>query len=124
MIKGIGTDLVSVARIEKTLAKHGDRFAKKILGPDEYQAYLVHSRPSNFMAKRFATKEATVKALGTGFSNGITWKDVQLEHLASGQPVVVLSSAALELYKNKGCQQILLSLSDEESLVSAFVVIE
>ena len=76
------------------------------------------------MAKRFATKEATVKALGTGFSKGISWKDVQLEHLASGQPKVVLSNAALLLYKEKGCQQIHISLSDEDSLVSAFVVIE
>jgi holo-[acyl-carrier protein] synthase len=124
MIKGIGTDLVSVARIEKALARHGNRFAQRILGPDEYKAFLVHSRPSNFVAKRFATKEATVKALGTGFSNGISWKDVQLEHLPSGQPKVVLSNAALELYTEKGCQQILLSLSDEESLVSAFVVVE
>tara|TARA_R110001592_G_scaffold138511_4_gene357685 strand:- start:76335 stop:76709 length:375 start_codon:yes stop_codon:yes gene_type:complete len=124
MIKGIGTDLVSVKRIEKVLEKQGERFAKRILGPDEYKDYLAHARPANFLAKRFASKEATVKALGTGFSNGITWKDVQLDHLSTGQPTVVLSNAALELYKSKGCQQILLSLSDEESLVSAFVVIE
>ncbi len=124
MIKGIGTDLVSVQRIECALERHGVRFAERILGPDEIKEYLAHPRPSNFLAKRFATKEATVKALGTGFTKGISWKDVQLEHLPSGQPQVVLSNAALELYQSKGCQQILLSLSDEKLLVSAFVIIE
>jgi len=124
MIKGIGTDLVSIERIEKALDKYGERFAKRILAPDEYKTFVDHARPSNFLAKRFATKEAVAKALGTGFSNGVSWQDIQLEHYQSGQPRVVLMNRALELFNEMGCQQILLSLSDEEGLVSAFVVIE
>jgi holo-[acyl-carrier protein] synthase len=124
MIKGIGTDLVSVIRIEKALEKHGERFAKRILAPDEYQEFSVHTRPANFLAKCFATKEATAKALGTGFSKGVSWQDIQLGHFPSGQPKVVLTNVALQIFTTKNCQQTLLSLSDEESLVSAFVVIE
>lgn len=124
MIKGIGTDLVSVERIEKALEKHGDRFAKRILSPDEYKGLVNSTRPSNFLAKRFASKEATAKALGTGFSNGVSWQDIQLEHYPSGQPKIVLANKALEIFTKMDCQQILLSLSDEEALVSAFVVIE
>lgn len=124
MIKGIGTDLVSVVRIEKALDKHGERFAKRILSADEYVGFLNHPRPSNFLAKRFATKEATAKALGTGISEGINWQDIQLEHYPSGKPKVVLTNKALEYFNDMGCQQILLSLSDEEPFVSAFVVIE
>lgn len=124
MIKGIGTDLVSVERIEKALEKHGERFSKRILSADEYEALLVHDRPSNFLAKRFATKEAAAKALGTGFSNGVSWQDIRLDHYPSGKPKIVLTNKALALFNEMGCQQILLSLSDEEALVSAFVVIE
>tara|TARA_R110001599_G_scaffold51936_1_gene145557 strand:- start:11 stop:385 length:375 start_codon:yes stop_codon:yes gene_type:complete len=124
MVRGIGTDLVSVERIKKALEKQGERFAKRILTSAEYEAFTDHSRPSNFLAKRFATKEAVAKALGTGFSNGVSWQDIQLEHYQSGQPRVVLTNRALELFNEMGCQQILLSLSDEEAMVSAFVVIE
>ena len=124
MIKGIGTDLVSVERIEKALGKHGDRFAKRILSPDEYKTFVDHARPANFLAKRFATKEAAAKSLGTGFSKGVSWQDIQLEHYSSGQPKIVLANKALEIFNKMDCQQILLSLSDEEPFVSAFVVIE
>lgn len=124
MIKGVGTDLVSVERIEKALEKHGERFAKRILTPEEFSVFSEHSRPSNFLAKRFATKEAVVKALGTGFSKGVSWQDIQLQHYSSGQPKVVLSNMALEIFQSMGCEQILLSLSDELPFISAFVVIE
>ena len=90
----------------------------------EYEAFVAHARPSNFLAKRFATKEAAAKALGTGFSKGVGWRDIQLEHYPSGQPKIVLANKALEIFNQMHCQQILISLSDEESLVSAFVVIE
>ncbi len=124
MIKGIGTDLVSIKRIEKALKKHGARFAERILGASEYQAFLEHPRSANFLAKSFATKEAVVKAFGTGFTNGISWQDIQLEHLPTGQPTVGLSGKALDRYKAMGCEQILLSLSDDEGFVTAFVIVE
>lgn len=124
MIKGIGTDLVSVERIEKALEKHGERFAKRILSSDEYIEFTSSTRPSNFLAKRFATKEAVAKALGTGFSQGVSWQDIQLDHYPSGQPKVVLFNVALDFFQKKGCHQLLLSLSDEIPYISAFVVIE
>lgn len=124
MIKGIGTDLVSVKRIENSLDRHGERFAKKILGPQEILDFPASKRKTNFLAKRFAAKEAVAKALGTGFANGIRWQDIQLDHLATGQPVIMLSNQALDRFNSLAAKQIMISLSDEEDLVIAYVIIQ
>lgn len=124
MIKGIGTDIVSITRIENALARHGDRFAKRILGPDEYSSFVTHKQQANFLAKRFAAKEAVAKALGTGFANGVSWQDIQLSHYDSGQPKVSLSNAALAHFNKLKGEQVLISLSDELELVSAYVIFE
>jgi len=87
-IFGIGTDIVHVPRIEKILQEHGDHFAEKILTPNE----LTHFKavpplsPAKFLAKRFAVKEAAVKALGTGFRGGIWLRDIEVHHDAMGKP--------------------------------------
>lgn len=124
MIKGIGTDLVSIPRIEKALFKHGNRFAKKILSHEEYLEFLLSKRKANFLAKCFAAKEAAAKALGTGFAKGVGWKDLKLTHNDHGKPELSLSSGALKRFESLKAKQILLSLSDEVSLVMAYVVIE
>lgn len=124
MIKGIGTDLVSVPRIERVLERHRDRFANKILGCDEYQEFQKCKHRANFLAKRFAAKEAAAKALGTGFSKGVSWKDIQVMHNEHGRPELSLSNGALKRFLSIRGEQILLSLSDEEPLVIAYVIIE
>tara|TARA_R110002072_G_scaffold89737_8_gene200968 strand:- start:22791 stop:23165 length:375 start_codon:yes stop_codon:yes gene_type:complete len=124
MIKGIGTDLVSILRIEQVLSKHGERFAAKILGSEEYKQFHLSKRKLNFLAKRFAAKEATAKALGTGFSKGISWKDIQLAHNDHGKPELILTDGALDRFESLGAEQLLISLSDEASLIIAYVIIE
>lgn len=123
MIKGVGTDLVEVARIERSLAKHGNRFAERILSEKEYAGYQESKKPTDYVAKRFAVKEAVSKALGTGFSAGITWKDIELEHLESGQPYAVLHGKAKAKMTEFGAEGVYISLSDEAGLVSAFAVL-
>ncbi len=123
MVKGVGTDLVEVARIERSLSQHGDRFAERILSHKEYLGYKESKRPIDYVAKRFAVKEAVSKALGTGFSAGVTWKDIELEHLESGQPFAVLHGKAKEKLHEFGAEGIYVSLSDEAGLVSAFAVL-
>jgi holo-[acyl-carrier protein] synthase len=123
MVKGVGTDLVEVARIERSLAKHGDRFAERILSAKEYAGYEISNKPADYVAKRFAVKEAVSKALGTGFSAGITWKDIELEHLESGQPYAVLHAKAKAKMEDFGAEGVYISLSDEAGLVSAFAVL-
>ncbi|MFT5716720.1 MAG: holo-[acyl-carrier protein] synthase [Oleiphilaceae bacterium] len=123
MVKGVGTDLVEVARIERSLAKHGGRFAERILSAKEYSGYKESKKPADYVAKRFAVKEAVSKALGTGFSAGITLKDIELEHLESGQPYAVLHGKAKAKMEEFGAEGVYISLSDEAGLVSAFAVL-
>ncbi len=122
MIIGIGTDLVLVSRIEEVLARQGERFARRILTPDELERYRAHGQPARYLAKRFAAKEAILKALGTGLAGGMSWQDMQIDNDALGAPGVVLSGAALARLQERGGGRMLLSLSDEREQALAFVV--
>lgn len=122
MIRGIGTDMVLVGRIEAVLGRQGDRFARRILTDAEWQRYAVHGQPARFLAKRFAAKEAILKALGTGLGQGMSWHCIQIDRNALGAPVVVLSGAALSRLVNGGGGSMLLSLSDEREQALAFAV--
>ncbi|MDF1614862.1 holo-ACP synthase [Desulfurivibrio dismutans] len=128
MIYGIGTDIVSIRRIESALARHGDLFARRILAPDEWQEYLAlpHHRTqatAAFLAKRFAAKEAAAKALGTGFSQGITLADIAVVHDRLGCPGLEFHAAAAAYCRNQGIGRGLLSLSDEKQYALAFVTL-
>lgn len=122
MVKGVGTDLVELARIERSLARHGERFAKRILSEKEFLGFKESNRPVNYVGKRFAIKEAVSKALGTGFSAGVTWKDIELAHMESGQPYTILHGQAKVRLEASGAHAVFISLSDEAGLVSAFAV--
>jgi len=91
MIFGIGTDIIRIDRIEAAVARHGDRFAAKVLGPQELEKYLrrkakVEARGLRFLATRFAAKEAFSKAIGLGMRMPMTWRAVQFLNAPSGQP--------------------------------------
>ncbi len=120
---GVGTDLVDIGRIEAMLARRGERLARRLLSDIEFQRFSAHSRQANYLAKCFAAKEAVAKALGTGFSEGVTWRDISLDRLPSGQPLAILSGGAAEKMHALGACSIHISLSDEQSLVSAFAVL-
>lgn len=119
----IGTDILSVARIEQALARHGDRFAQRILAPVELSTYRASSSPDRLLAKRFAAKEAIAKALGTGIGEKVSWQDISISHDEAGAPLVTLSGGALRTCEKKGGHKVLLSLSDERDYVVAFAVL-
>lgn len=121
---GIGTDIVSVERIRQIHERFQQRFAQKILSPDELSEYHLGQQPVYFLAKRFAAKEATVKALGTGFSQGIHYADISVIHDERGKPGLQLSGEAGVISNQLGVNRIHLSISDEKEYALAFVVCE
>lgn len=123
MIHGIGTDIVRVARMQANWERYGRRFASKILAPFEYAAFETDKRPAAFLAKRFAAKEAMVKALGTGFRDGVKLTDIGVAHNAAGKPVLVCSGHTLALMSSLGITESHLSLADEQEYAVAFVIL-
>lgn len=121
--KGIGTDLLDQRRITRLIEKQGERFSQRILTVDELILWAEKSYSVNFLAKRFAGKEAISKALGTGIAQGIGFQQMNIYSDALGKPVVELSGAALERIKALGGEKVLLSLSDEGEMVLAFAVL-
>ncbi|MFT4714131.1 MAG: holo-[acyl-carrier protein] synthase [Candidatus Azotimanducaceae bacterium] len=124
MIKGIGTDLVRTARIRASFERWGERFAIKILSPGELEEFGSVRNKVNYLAKRFAAKEAVAKALGTGMRSGVYFSSIEVKHYPSGAPYVVLHGHALSHANLMGVQSLHLSVSDEEGLAIAFAVLE
>ncbi len=128
MIIGLGTDLCDIRRIEQTLEKFGDRFVQRLYDESEQQA--VERRPqrrASGYAMRFAAKEACAKALGTGFRNGVFWRDMVLGNETSGKPFLTLKGGALarlQVLTPEGMEgRINISLTDEQQLAHAIVII-
>ena len=124
MIHGIGTDIVAVARLARALERFGDELARRILHPDEQPAFHASPHPARLLAKRFAAKEAAVKALGTGFTGGIRLQDVAVGHHPGGQPRLDLHGEARRTAEAAMVRHTHLSLSDEHEHAVAFVVLE
>jgi len=124
MIFGVGTDVVEIERIKAALERHGERFALRILCPPELERYRRHRLPANYLAKRFAAKEAFTKALGTGIRAPANWHGVWVRNLASGKPVLEYTDALHKLLKSKGVTAAHLSLSDEKGVAFATVILE
>ena len=123
MIHGIGTDIVRVERLRTALARHGERFALRILAATEVEAWRAHRDPARFLAKRFAAKEAFGKALGTGVAVPATLHAVAVGHDSLGKPRSVYDER-LTLHMENNCLRAHLSITDEDDTVVAFAVIE
>ena len=128
MIYGIGTDIIRIARIEAALARHGERFALKILGPDEFGKYQARSarvpvRGIRFLATRFAAKEAFSKAIGLGMRMPMTWRAMQVLNAPSGKPQAVTSGVLKEFMALHGLSA-QVSITDEDDYAVAFVIVE
>ncbi len=124
MIKGIGTDIVRVERIKHILDRQ-PRFSQRVLHVSELQEFeALTDQKASWLAKRFAAKEATLKALGTGLRNGICFEDIMVFHSDKGQPHIRLQAKALEFFTQLGAQSIHVSISDESKYAIAFVVID
>jgi holo-[acyl-carrier protein] synthase len=127
MILGIGSDLIDVRRIERTIARHGERFIGRIFTTTERAKAESRARSAETYAKRFAAKEACAKALGTGLRAGVFWRDMGVVNLPSGRPTMTLTGGALarlQAITPAGFEaRIDLTITDEGPLAQALVVI-
>ncbi|HEX5418577.1 MAG TPA: holo-ACP synthase [Gammaproteobacteria bacterium] len=123
MIFGIGTDVVKLERIESAWNRFGESFARHVLMEEEYRSFAENKRPARFLATRFAGKEAIVKALGTGFANGIWVRDVGVVPNDLGQPQIVYSARGRAVCERLGVGEGHLSLTDEAGIVFAVAVL-
>ncbi|UDL95406.1 MULTISPECIES: holo-ACP synthase [Lichenihabitans] len=128
MIIGMGTDLCDIRRVEKTLENFGERFVERCFTPVERAKSERRANRASSYAKRFAAKEACAKALGTGLSQGVFWRDMGVVNLSSGQPTLRLTGGAAERLADltpSGYEAVIhLTLTDEYPLAQAHVLIE
>ena len=127
MIYGIGTDIVQISRVEAALERSGERFAEKILGPEELVKYHARRaknevRGLRFLATRFSAKEAFSKAIGLGLRMPMTWRSAQMLNAPSGKPMIVCSGALDEFMRtHRLTAQV--TISDEADYGVAFVIV-
>jgi len=128
MILGIGTDLANIDRIQKTIDRFGQRFKDRVFTPIEQNKAEKRKDIAGTYAKRWAAKEACSKALGTGLAMGISWKDMSLSNLETGQPIMKLTGWAAKKMSDmtpEGYEAIVhVTLTDDHPWAQAFVVIE
>lgn len=124
MIHGIGVDLVEIHRISESMERFGSRFAKRILNDNEYHLYDMEPRRASFLAKRFAAKEAMVKALGTGFRQEVSFKSISIENNELGRPFFRYSASMQSVLQRHGITRSHLSIADERDYALAYVVLE
>ena len=128
MIYGIGTDICDVRRIRASLARHGDRFAEKVLADGELATWRARSarwpeRGVRYLATRFSAKEAFSKAIGLGLHMPMTWRHCEVANLPSGQPMIVLHGALQDWFAARGLRRHL-SVTDESDYAASFCVVE
>jgi holo-[acyl-carrier protein] synthase len=128
MIYGIGTDICDIRRIRASLARHGERFAQKVLSDNEMQIYRARSerwpeRGVRYVATRFSAKEAFSKAIGLGMRMPMTWRLCEVAKLPSGQPTIVLHGLLKEWFEAKGLTAYI-SVSDESDYATSYCVVE
>lgn len=123
-IYGIGIDICDISRIEKSLSRHAEAFASKILHFEEKKIFDRHRFKARFLAKRFAAKEAFSKAFGTGIADGINLTDIEVKNNLSGKPYLVLHGMAKTKFETLNNAALHLSISDEKMYAIAQVIIE
>ncbi len=128
MIYGIGTDICDVRRIAASLARRGERFAEKVLGPHEIEVFRtrlakVEARGISYLATRFSAKEAFSKAIGMGMRMPMTWRHCEVVKAPSGKPEIRLHGALAEWFHARGLQAHV-SITDETDYAASFVVVE
>ncbi|XYD10859.1 holo-ACP synthase [Methylobacterium sp. NMS12] len=128
MIVGIGSDLCDILRIARTLERHGERFTHRVFTDGERARCDRRAARAEGYARRFAAKEACAKALGTGLSAGVFWRDMEVVNLPSGQPTLRLAGGAAErlaeLLPAGHAARLHVSLTDDPPMAQAFVIIE
>lgn len=128
MIYGVGTDLCDLRRMGATLARRGERFAEKVLGPQELQVFRarrarVEARGISYLGTRFSAKEAFSKAIGLGLRMPMTWRACEILNLPTGQPHIVLHGELADWFAARGLKAHV-SITDETDYATSFVVVE
>jgi holo-[acyl-carrier protein] synthase len=127
MILGLGNDIIDIRRIDKTIARYGERFLKRVFTDTERQKSDSRAARAASYAKRFAAKEACAKALGTGLRRGVFWRDMGVVNQRGGRPTMALTGGALarldEITPAGMSPQIDLTLTDEYPMAQAIVII-
>ncbi len=124
MIVGIGVDLVQIRRMERLLRRWGDRISGRLFTLAERDYATLQREPARHLAARFAAKEATLKALGTGIGYGIGWKEMEVVRDGRGQPALRITGRVANLLAERGVRRIFLSLTHEADLALAQVILE
>ncbi|MGA8028675.1 MAG: holo-ACP synthase [Bryobacteraceae bacterium] len=124
MILGIGTDLAEVARIRNSIAQYGERFLSRIYTEGERAYASSKANAVERFAARFAAKEAGMKAIGTGWRRGVTWKDFEVANERSGRPALRLSGVARRIADEMGANRISISLTHTSEIAFAVVILE
>jgi holo-[acyl-carrier protein] synthase len=124
VIVGIGTDVVSIARIAGVLERHGERFVKRVLTPAERPRFHATRAKASHLAKRWAAKEAFSKAIGTGIHPPFTWQSITVARDPSGAPGIVPNDAMALYLRGRGVTRSHISLTDDAGVAMAFVVLE
>jgi holo-[acyl-carrier protein] synthase len=123
MIFGIGVDILKTERVSSLFRKYGDRFARRILMPEEVEMFAAQKNPVRFLAMRFAAKEAVVKAMGTGFANGMWVRDAGVRPDRAGRPEIIFSPRGRKKCAELGIADGHLTLSDEAGLIVAVAIL-
>lgn len=128
MVQGIGTDICDVRRIEASLMRHGERFARRVLGDAEWKVWQQRTarwpeRGVRYLATRFSAKEAFSKAVGLGMRMPMTWRRCEVLNLPSGAPILVLHGPLREWFDAQGLRAHV-SVTDESDYAASFVVVE
>jgi len=124
VIFGIGADVVEVSRVAKLLERYGERFARRVLTPNEWEGFRVSPNREVFLASRFAAKEAYAKAFGTGLRAPVLLTSIGVTHDASGRPLLQLGPELQALSDDRGVSGQHITLTHERSIACAVVVLE
>ena len=121
-ILGIGTDIVECLRIAQIIERHGELFINRVYTDHEIRYCSSRKAATQHFAGRWAAKEAVLKAMGTGWQRGISWRDVEVRNVPSGKPVIALRGGARSVVEQSGIREMLITISHCRSHATAFAI--
>ena len=120
---GIGTDITECLRIARMIERHGELFIGRVYTPEEIRYCKDRKQATQHFTGRWAAKEAVLKALGTGWTKGISWRDVEVRNLSGGKPVALLHGGARRIAEQLGVTKVLVSISHCHTHATAYAIV-
>ena len=121
-VLGIGTDIIECLRIAQMIERHGELFITRVYTPHEIRYCQSRKQATQHFAGRWAAKEAVLKAMGTGWRKGISWRDIEVQNNEAGRPLIALCGGAREIVERAGIQEMLVSISHCRSHATAYAL--